>query len=57
MSIPVLFTVYAEFKRPIFAPNLELGMAFFFTWFLTAIILIFGVLFRFREKEDDIYLL
>ena len=58
MALPILYTVYDELKQPSYDVNLTLGTAFFFTWILTAIFLITGVLFRMKEqKEDDFYAL
>ncbi len=57
MAFPVLYTVYGEWKSPSLTTNIGLGMSFLFTWVLTAIIFIFSIFFRFKEDEEDIYLL
>jgi hypothetical protein len=58
MAFPVLYTVYGELNYPSYSASIGLGMAFLFTWALTAVIFIFSILFRYkRQDEDEFYLL
>lgn len=58
MAYPVLSTVYEELVSPSLSGNEGLGMAFLFTWALTAVIFLFSLVFRYKnEEEDEFYLL
>lgn len=57
MAYPVLYTVYGELENPSLGTSVGLGMAFLFTWVLTAVIFIFSIMFRYKsQKEEDYYL-
>ena len=53
MAYPLLTTVYGELVRPSYSASAGLGMAFLFTWVLTAIIFVFSIVFRYKQQEED----
>ncbi|WP_318506945.1 hypothetical protein [Bacillus sp. T3] len=53
MAYPVLSTVYGELARPWYSKSTELGVAFLFTWVMTAIIFVFSIVFRYKQQEED----
>ncbi|WP_147534466.1 hypothetical protein [Bacillus marasmi] len=53
MAYPVLSAVYSEFSTPSHSANEGLGMAFLFTWVLTALIFVFACVFRYKRNQDE----
>ncbi|NMD70144.1 hypothetical protein HHO41_07560 [Bacillus sp. DNRA2] len=53
MAYPVLSSVSGELSNPTHSANEGLGMAFLFTWVLTAAIFVFALVFRYKRNEDE----
>ncbi|MGM0777884.1 MAG: hypothetical protein ACQEXE_16110 [Bacillota bacterium] len=52
-AVPLVYIVYTEQSLNYASNFFAIGSAFMFVWVITAVLLLFGILFRFRSGQED----
>lgn len=52
-AVPLVYIVYTEQNMANASNFFAIGSAFMFVWVITAVLLLFGILFRFRSGQED----
>ncbi|MBG9452116.1 hypothetical protein ABE67_22810 [Cytobacillus firmus] len=54
-AVPLVYIVYTEQSMGYASNFFTIGSAFMFVWVITAVLLLFGILFRVRSGQEDFF--